>query len=66
MAIYRRKRGRAGAQGRWAGTHLWCPFWLPFLHSLLCLILTQDNVSWVVVGRWKSVVSGDMLVDEIV
>jgi len=46
--------GRAGALYRWAGAHLWCPSWLPFLHFLLCLTLTQNNGSWVVVGRWKS------------
>jgi len=48
------KRGRAGALCRWVGAHLWCPSWLPFLHSLLCIIFMPKNNSMVVVGRWKS------------
>jgi len=47
--------GRVGALGRWVGAHLWCPFSLPFLHSLLCLIFKPKNNSMVVVGWWKSV-----------
>jgi len=44
---------RAGALCRWAGAPLRWPRWLQLLYSLLSLVFTPKNDSWVVVGRWK-------------
>jgi len=44
---------RASALYSRAGAPPWCPLWLRFLHSLLCLVFMPKNDSWVVVGRWK-------------
>lgn len=46
---------RAGALGRWAGAHPWCPSWLPLLHLVLCFDLMQKKDVLIVVGRWKDV-----------
>ena len=53
MVIYRRKGDRVGALCRWVGAPLRWPSWLQLLYSLLCLVFTPKNDSWVVVGRWK-------------
>ena len=47
MKIYRLKGGQGGRPPLVA-------ILAAFLHSLRCLALTQNNVEWVVVGRWKS------------
>ena len=52
---------RAGALGRWAGAHLWCPSWVCLLHLLPCFDLTQNNVVWwwldggKMSGEWKHI-----------
>jgi len=56
---------RAGALYRWAGTHFWWLSWLQLLYSLLCLVFTPKNDSWVVLDSGSCLVSGDMLVDQI-
>jgi len=50
---------RAGALPRWL-------LWLQLLYCLLCLVFRQKNDSWVVLDSGSCLVSGDIVVDQII